>query len=32
MPESDPSYFVWEYFDPKTTVQGLVTKEVCNQR
>ena len=32
MPEADPSYFVWEYFDPKTTVQGMVTEKVCNER
>ena len=30
VPEDDITYFKWEYFDPKTTVQGLITKKVCN--
>ena len=32
VPESDITYFKWEYFDPETTVQGLITEKVCDTR
>ena len=31
IPKDLPDYFKWEYFDKKTTMQGLVLSEVCNQ-
>ena len=32
VPEADIEYFKWDYFDPKTTSQGLVLKKVCKSR
>jgi len=31
IPKDAPDYFKWEYFDKKTTMQGLVLSDVCNQ-
>ena len=32
VPEVDPNYFEWQYFNPENTAQGAVMKKVCKSR